>query len=257
MLSDLSIQAVGSEAIISIKNTEDKVIIHNYLESPNNYMLEIDGKTVAVKDNITSSGSSFIVGTNGADNIIASDKKNIIMGGDGHDCVTGGKSTDTIFGDADYDRILVSDGNDVVYGGTGNDYRNGGDGSDILDGGQGTDFIDGGKGDDTYIFKLGYGSDTIQDSNGNNTLEQGNQDAAIEFLRSAADNALKSIRTPQNSKPESLLANDIEIESAITGDFQRLQMSTMLSDPKYDSLRPDAPLVPSVPNGTSDAKLPL
>lgn len=188
MLSDLSIQAVGSEAIISIKNTEDKVIIHNYSESPSNYMLEIDGKTVAVKDNITSSGSSFIVGTNGADNIIASDKENIIMGGDGHDCVTGGKSTDTIFGDADYDRILASDGNDVVYGGsgndelfgengddsvfggTGNDYINGGDGSDILDGGQGTDFIDGGKGDDTYIFKLGYGSDTIQDSNGNNTI---------------------------------------------------------------------------------------
>ena len=71
-------------------------------------------------------------------------------------------------------------------------------------------------------------------------LEQGNKDAAIGFLRSAADNALKSIRTPQSSKPASLLANDIEIESVTTGDFRRLQISTMLSDQKYNSLRSDA-----------------
>lgn len=71
-------------------------------------------------------------------------------------------------------------------------------------------------------------------------LEQGNKDMAIGFLKSAADNALKSIRTPQSSKPASLLANDIEVESVTTGDFKRLRMSTMLLDQKYDSLRADA-----------------
>jgi transcriptional regulator with XRE-family HTH domain len=70
-------------------------------------------------------------------------------------------------------------------------------------------------------------------------LEHGSQDAAIGLLQSAADNALKSIRIPQSSKPESLLANGIEVESVTTGDFQRLRMSTMLLDQKYDSLRAD------------------
>ncbi len=71
------------------------------------------------------------------------------------------------------------------------------------------------------------------------SLGQGNKDAAIGFLQSAADNELKSIRTPQSSKPASLLANGIEIESVTTGDFRRLQISTILSDPKYNSLRSD------------------
>ena len=70
-------------------------------------------------------------------------------------------------------------------------------------------------------------------------LKQGNQDAAIGFLKSAADNALKSIRMPQSSKPTSLLANGIEAEYVTTGNFQRLRMSTILSDQKYDSLRTD------------------
>lgn len=70
-------------------------------------------------------------------------------------------------------------------------------------------------------------------------LEHGNQDAAIRFLQSAEDNALKSIHMTQSSKPDSLLANGIEVESVTTGDFQRLQIRTMLSDQKYDSLRAD------------------
>ncbi len=67
-------------------------------------------------------------------------------------------------------------------------------------------------------------------------LEQGNQEEAIGFLQSASDHALKSIRLPQCSKPTSLLANGIEVESVTTGDFQKSQMYTMLSDHKYDSV---------------------
>lgn len=71
-------------------------------------------------------------------------------------------------------------------------------------------------------------------------LEQGNQEEAIGLLQSASDHALKSIRLPQCSKPTSLLANGIEVESVTTGDFQKSKMYTMLSDHKYDLLRSDA-----------------
>ena len=70
-------------------------------------------------------------------------------------------------------------------------------------------------------------------------LEQGNKEAAIGFLQSAADNVLKSIRMPQSRKPASLLADGIEVESVTTGGFRKLQMSTMLLDQKYGPLRSD------------------
>lgn len=71
-------------------------------------------------------------------------------------------------------------------------------------------------------------------------LEQGNQDEALEFFQSAADNALKSIRLPQCGKSISLLANGIDVESVTTGSFQKAQMNTILLNHKYDSLRADA-----------------
>ena len=37
------------------------------------------------------------------------------------------------------------------------------DGNDILDGGRGADKLDGGDGADTFVFKTGYGKDTIMD----------------------------------------------------------------------------------------------
>ena len=70
-------------------------------------------------------------------------------------------------------------------------------------------------------------------------LVQEHQEKAIGFLQLAAENALKSIHLPQSSKPASLLANDIQVESVTTGDFRRQRMSAMLSAQKYDSLRSD------------------
>lgn len=69
--------------------------------------------------------------------------------------------------------------------------------------------------------------------------KQGNKDSAIGFLQSAADNALKSIRLPQSSKPASLLANSMKTENVTTGNFRKLQMGKILSEQKYDPLRSD------------------
>lgn len=43
-------------------------------------------------------------------------------------------------------------------------------GNDTLDGGEGNDFLYGGLGNDTYRFCIGYGSDTIEDNDGDNKV---------------------------------------------------------------------------------------
>ncbi len=76
--------------------------------------------------------------------------------------------------------VLSSDGSDQIEGSDYGDILNGGDldnrilgkaGDDIIDGGLGSDYLSGGAGSDTYIYKVGYGTDTVSDSEGNNIIE--------------------------------------------------------------------------------------
>lgn len=187
-MSDIEINAVGNDVIISIKDTEDKLIITDFADAPENYVLQIGEEILPVQDNITGI-DNYVTGTENSDYLpLESDKANIAAGGNGDDFIIGGTESDYIFGDSGTDRITANDGNDVIFGGSGNDslfgesgndcisggneddYINGGDGDDIIDTGSGNDFIDGGSGNDTYIFKPGYGADSIMDSEGVNTV---------------------------------------------------------------------------------------
>lgn len=51
----------------------------------------------------------------------------------------------------------------LTQGTDGDDTLAGSDGNDILDGGLGNDRLEGGNGNDTYVFKRGFGQDTIRD----------------------------------------------------------------------------------------------
>ena len=53
----------------------------------------------------------------------------------------------------------------VLYGSDGEDRIVGNGGNDILDG-LGNDLLYGGSGNDTYVFQIGYGTDTIIDNEG-------------------------------------------------------------------------------------------
>ena len=80
----------------------------------------------------------------------------------------GTSEADILNGGNTIDDILRGyDGNDTLYGNGGND---------TLDGGIGNDYLEGGKGDDTYIWGVGYGSDTIN----NIVLSHGNAGSVIE-----------------------------------------------------------------------------
>ena len=66
----------------------------------------------------------------------------------------GGSGNDTILGNQGKNTLTGNGGNDTLKGAAGNDKLNGGTGDDTLTGG---------KGSDIFIFKKGYGRDTITD----------------------------------------------------------------------------------------------
>jgi Ca2+-binding RTX toxin-like protein len=68
--------------------------------------------------------------------------------------VVGGSGADQIRGNASANAISGGAGNDQIWGNGGNDW---------LDGGAGNDTLSGGNGNDTFVFKAGFGHDTITD----------------------------------------------------------------------------------------------
>lgn len=76
----------------------------------------------------------------------------IIVSSDGNDQLIGSDYSDTLIGGKDNNRIIANAGDDYLEGGFGDDY------------------ISGGNGNDTFIFKNGYGIDTISDNEGNNSI---------------------------------------------------------------------------------------
>lgn len=168
-LADLRIDSVGEDVVISIRDTDDKLIITDFKQNPDNYVLRIGDEKISVKDNITAEEKEFLSGSENYDYIV-NENKTVIAGGESGDRIIGSGMDEYILGDSDSDQLLAGGGNDVIFGGSGDDYINGGDGDDIIDAGTGNDFIDGGSGNDIYIFKPGYGADSIMDSEGVNTV---------------------------------------------------------------------------------------
>lgn len=168
-LADLRIDSVGEDVVISIRDTDDKLIITDFKQNPDNYVLRIGDEEISVKDNITAEEKEFLSGSENYDYIV-NENKTVIAGGESGDRIIGSGMDEYILGDSDSDQLLAGGGNDVIFGGSGDDYINGGDGDDIIDAGTGNDFIDGGSGNDIYIFKPGYGTDSIMDSEGVNTV---------------------------------------------------------------------------------------
>lgn len=75
-----------------------------------------------------------------------------------------GKKPNIKFGTAGNETLSGDTSIDIIVAGAGNDRLSGGDGSDVLDGGSGNDSLSGGNGADTYLFGIGSGQDTINNS---------------------------------------------------------------------------------------------
>ncbi len=106
-------------------------------------------------------GDDFIYGGNDEDYIFGGTGNDHLYGGNGKNEIYGGHGDDVIHDGDDGSYIEGSFGNDIIYAGGGNDY---------IDPGEGDDYIQDDHGDDTIVFKAGYGTDTISDAAGNNTI---------------------------------------------------------------------------------------
>ena len=93
-----------------------------------------------------------------------------IQGTDQSDQINGTTQNDLIAGKGGVDTLDGKDGHDLLYGGAGQDTLKGGAGADVLVGGTGTDVLEGGAGNDTYFFNKEDGSDTIDDSEGQDKI---------------------------------------------------------------------------------------
>ena len=75
----------------------------------------------------------------------------------------GTNKSEEISGTPFNDYIVGNDGKDTLTGGDGDDLILGGKGEDIIDGGRGSDELWGDEGEDKFIYRSGYGEDTIFD----------------------------------------------------------------------------------------------
>ena len=111
-------------------------------------------------------GDDTLDGGDGVDELQGGDGSDLLHGGAGNDQLFGQGNDDTLFGDEGDDAIAGNDGNDFLVGGVDNDILEGGIGDDTLFGGAGADVLAGSAGADIYVFNLGDGIDTIQDTAG-------------------------------------------------------------------------------------------
>ncbi len=139
-------------------------------------------------------------GQQGADWLSGGDGKDRLFGGGGDDHLEGDAGDDLLLGEGGDDRLMGGDGNDLLIGDdlpelrerdeTATPYifapgyfgnrarfylreRGGPDappGDDWLEGGRGNDELRGGLGDDTYVYRVGWGLDIIDDSGGHDRL---------------------------------------------------------------------------------------
>ncbi|MEL6206947.1 MAG: calcium-binding protein, partial [Pseudomonadota bacterium] len=117
-------------------------------------------------------GYDTLIGGLGNDTLRGEKGKDTLEGGDGRDVLYGGRKADLLLGGNHRDTLRGQQGDDTLeggqygdwlYGDQGKDILRGGSGRDQLDGGTWRDELTGGAGEDKFIFRAGYGHDTITD----------------------------------------------------------------------------------------------
>ena len=161
-----------NDLTLTFEDSEDTLVLRNYCiqtETRNFNLIFADGTIVHATDQ--SSPLRKIYGTDDSEYLESIYDDGIIM--------------DTKDG---FDHVIGGNGNDVLYGSDGEDRIVGNGGNDILDGGLGNDLLYGGSGNDTYVFQIGYGTDTIIDNEGVNTIQ----------IYGLSSNQIKAYRTNWN-----------------------------------------------------------
>lgn len=115
-----------------------------------------------------SDGGDVIDGNDAVDQIDGGAGDDSVLGYGGDDVLTGGLGEDTLRGGGGADTVTGDDGNDVIYGNEGGDSLLGGDGADEIYGEYGDDYVEGGAGDDHL--EGNEGKDTLIGGDGNDWM---------------------------------------------------------------------------------------
>jgi len=111
-------------------------------------------------------GEDVLFGGPDQDVLFGNEGQDVLDGDSGSDELQGGTDADVLWGGTENDRLFGEEGDDQLFGDSGSDELFGEAGADILVGGGGADTLHGGEGLDTYVFSLGDGPDTINDTPG-------------------------------------------------------------------------------------------
>lgn len=158
--SDLSFHRHGNDLLIQHANGTDSITIQNWFREPTDHF-KLDHFNFADGSALSQAEVESLVtwhGTSGVDSFIgyrALDDTMLL--GDGDDFAWGRAGDDEIHGEAGADYLEGEAGADALFGGAGDDQ---------LDGGAGNDVLAGGTGDDKYVYRLGGGSDVIDNTGG-------------------------------------------------------------------------------------------
>ena len=153
----------GSDTIIDAGGT-DRIVINGggvfegSARSGNDLIVNLSTGTIRIDDHFTT-GTIESLQLNGKTFVLA----NGLIGGDLPGIISGSNDSETMDGKGGDDILYGNNGNDTLLGGLGNDQLDGGNGRDVLDGGANDDILTGGRGGDTFVFKPGFGHDTITD----------------------------------------------------------------------------------------------
>jgi Ca2+-binding RTX toxin-like protein len=108
-------------------------------------------------------GADRLEGGAGRDALFGEAGNDYLLGGLDDDVLHGGAGRDRLWGGAGRDALFGEAGNDSLLGGIDDDVLHGGAGRDRLDGGAGHDSLTGGADSDIFVFRSGYGRDTVSD----------------------------------------------------------------------------------------------
>ncbi|RFP86990.1 hypothetical protein DZK27_12985 [Rhodobacteraceae bacterium 63075] len=124
-------------------------------------------------------GADSVIGGSGNDIIDGQGDDDTLRGGTGNDTIDGGVGNDSLHGNEDDDSITGGAGADSIYGETGNDIVSGDGGNDTVEGGSGDDTISGGAGDD--FLRGSFGNDSLTSDAGDDSLWGGYGDDTFSY----------------------------------------------------------------------------
>jgi Ca2+-binding RTX toxin-like protein len=136
-----------------------------------------------------------ITGSDAAETLTGTDAYgDTLLGLGGNDILNGLGGNDRLVGDAGNDTLSGGEGGDTLDGGTGDDVLDGGNGNDVLSGGAGNDVLRGGGdqyygGSDTYLYNLGGGVDTIEE-----TFDYNNAPDVLKFGEGISVSDIQAVR---------------------------------------------------------------